>query len=134
MALAGSSPTRIVASPGGRPVRPVKASTSRARSARTRAAIALPSMIVAIALAGYVTGRVGRRSLSRAVRPPGTGGMPPGASTISALLGDRRVLGHELALAAVTGEPHDDHAARLRADHDALAERGVDDVVAQRPS
>ena len=44
----------------------------------------------------------------------------------------RRVVGHQLALGAVGGEAHDDHAARLdRGDH-ALAEGGVDDVVAGR--
>ena len=43
---------------------------------------------------------------------------------------DRRVVGHQLALAAVAGEADDDDAARLAADHHAVAERGVDDVVA----
>src|SRR3954451_9598311 len=47
----------------------------------------------------------------------------------SALL-DGRVLGHELALAAVRGDAHDDDAAGLEADHDAVAEGRVDDVVA----
>src|SRR3954470_22352352 len=98
MPLAGSSPTRIVASPGRRPVRATNASTSRATSSRTRAATALPSMIVATA-----------RTLA---------------------LGDRRVLGHELALGAVGREPHHDDAAGLGRRHDPFPEGGVDDVVA----
>src|SRR4051795_5988526 len=48
MALAGSSPMRIVARPGRRPVRCTNASTSPATSARTFAAIALPSMMSAL--------------------------------------------------------------------------------------
>src|SRR5438445_10470562 len=47
MSDAGSSPTSTVASPGGTPVSAVSAATSRATSARTSWAIALPSMIVA---------------------------------------------------------------------------------------
>src|SRR3954463_2275913 len=44
MALPGSSPTRIVANPGGRPLMRANASASSATSARTRAATALPSI------------------------------------------------------------------------------------------
>src|SRR3954449_4998775 len=51
--------------------------------------------------------------------------------TLALPLGERRVLGHELALRAIRREPHDDHPARLGTGHDALAERGMDDVVAQ---
>src|SRR4051812_44873410 len=100
MALAGSSPTSTVARPGRRPVRAVNASTSRATCARTRAAMALPSMMRAVM----------------------AGTLAPG---------QRRVLGHQLALRAVAGEAHDDHAARLDADHDPLAEGRVQDVLAE---
>ena len=62
-----------------------------ATSARTRAATALPSMI---------------RRCHR-------------AAILRVALRDRRVLGHQLALAAVGGEAHDDHAAGLDARHDA---------------
>ena len=43
---------------------------------------------------------------------------------------DRRVVGHQLALGAVVGEAHDDDPARLDRGDDAVAEAGVDDVVA----
>ena len=45
-------------------------------------------------------------------------------------LPERRVVGHQLALGAVAGEADDDHPARLDRGDDALAEAGVDDVVA----
>src|SRR5207248_11707042 len=45
-------------------------------------------------------------------------------------LRDRRVLCHELALRTVGCEAHDDDPAGLDSGHDALAERGVHDVVA----
>ena len=45
-------------------------------------------------------------------------------------LPDRRVVGHQLALGAVAGEADDDHPPRLDRGDDAVAEAGVDDVVA----
>ena len=45
--------------------------------------------------------------------------------------GDGGELGHQLALGAVAGEAHDDHPVRLHRDHDALAEGGMGDVLAQ---
>ena len=63
-----------------------------------------------------------RVALARAPR----GRAPRRASALA----DRRVVGHELALAALAGEVHDHDAAGLDAGDDALAERGVDDVVA----
>src|SRR5215212_5474248 len=100
MALAGSSPTRIVASPGARPYSATNASTSAATSARTRAATALPSMIWA--------------ATALILRPA---------------FCDWRVARHELALRAVGGEAHDDDV-RLDRCHDAVPERRMDDVVA----
>src|ERR1035437_8896772 len=91
----GSSPTSTVARPGVRPVRSVNARTSSATCSRTRAATALPSMIVA---------DIGRTLIASA---------------------DRRVLGHQLALRAVCGEAHDDHAAGLNACDDRSEERRV---------
>src|SRR5215217_5682354 len=85
----GSSPTRIVASPGRSPNCSANCSTSCATVLRTSAAIALPSMICA------------------AMR-----------STLSEL-GDRRVLRHELALAAVAGKAYDDDSAGFDRGHDA---------------
>src|SRR3954453_20848253 len=60
---------------------------------------------------------------------PPSCGHGPRHDSASALL-DRRVLRHELALAAVRGEAHDDDAAGLEADHDAVAEGCVGDGVA----
>src|SRR3954449_11958760 len=111
-ALAGSSPTRIVASPGDRPCSSVNAFTCSATCARTRAATALPSMIWAAMEAGTL--------------PPRRGCTPAAESALA----DRRVLGHELALGAVAREAYDDDPAGLDARHDALAERRVDAFVA----
>src|SRR5882672_7011765 len=123
---AGSSPTSTVASPGTRPVRSRNASTCWATSARTRAAIALPSMMLALTAWILRVGpapwrRAGRGSTATRVRPS------EGASTAA----DGRVLGHQLALGAVAGEPHDDHAVRLDARHDPLAEGRVHDVLTE---
>ena len=46
------------------------------------------------------------------------------------LLTDGRDVGHEAAVTALAGEVHDDDPARLQARHDAVAELGVDDLVA----
>src|SRR5215208_7082414 len=99
IADAGSSPTSTVARPGV----PGNDATSRATSAFTRAATALPSMISAL---------IGR-------------------AAYSAALLERRVVRHQLALGAVRGEADDHEAARLHADHHALAELRVDHVVAE---
>src|SRR5512143_144863 len=48
MAEAGSSPTRMTASPGGRRPLEARAATARATSLRNSAAIALPSRIWAV--------------------------------------------------------------------------------------
>src|SRR3954452_16173392 len=68
MAEPGSSPTRIVASPGGRPCSAVNCATPSPTSARTRAATALPSITVAgIAAAEAIAGR-GARARPQAQR------------------------------------------------------------------
>src|SRR3954447_22097669 len=102
MAEAGSSPTSTVARPGGGWPAATHSATSRATSPRTCAAIARPSMTVAVAA----------------------------VTTAASLLLDRGVVGHQAALGPVAGEAHDHDAARIHARHDALAEGGVDDVVA----
>ncbi len=64
-AEAGSSPTMIVARPGGRPCSAADASASSLTCARRRAATARPSMIVADTAAdpiGLLRGTAGRRS------------------------------------------------------------------------
>src|SRR5215218_267453 len=78
------------------------ASTSRATCSRTRAATALPS-------------------ITRALMRPGR---------LAAAL-QRCIVGHELALAAVAGEPHDYEAAGLDRSHYALAEVRMDHVFAE---
>src|SRR6478672_2866943 len=123
---AGSSPTSTVASPGTRPVRSRNTSTCSATSARTRAAIALPSMM--LALTAWIL-RVGPAPRRRAGRWSASTRARPSAAASTAA--DRRVLGHQLALGAVAGEAHDDHAVRLDARHDALAEGRVNDVLAE---
>src|SRR5919108_5229606 len=79
------------------------ASTSRATCSRTRAATVLPSMM-------------------RALMRPGR---------LAAAL-QWRVVGHELAFAAVAGEPHHHEPAGLDPGDDALAEVRVDHVLAER--
>ncbi len=44
----------------------------------------------------------------------------------------RGVVDHQLALRAITGEAHHDHAARFRPDHHSVAEGGVDHIVSER--
>src|SRR5271165_4077038 len=112
MAEAGSSPTSTVASPGERPKRSSNTATWPATSPRTRAAIALPSMIVA------VTGQM--------LSPRG-----PEETAAGSGAADRGVVGHQLALGAVAGEAHHDHAARLDPGDDPLAEGRMDYVLAE---
>src|SRR5215207_5648809 len=52
------------------------------------------------------------------------------AAIASARLPQRCVVGHQLALRALAGEANDDHAAGLHRGDYALAEAGVDDVIA----
>ncbi len=97
--------------PATRPTSRWKTSTSLATSARTRAAIALPSMIVALMGRCYA--------------------FAPGMETRVSAPAHRRVLGHQLSLRAIVGEAHDDHAAGLDAGDHAVAERRVHDVLAE---
>src|SRR2546423_15657143 len=102
---AGSSPTSTVARPGIRPPKAAASScTSRATRARTSAATALPSMTCEF-------------------------DSPPLRPKASDLL-QRRVVGHQLSLAGVGREAHDDHPTRLHAGDHALAAGGMHDVVA----
>src|ERR1019366_2625031 len=110
-AEAGSSPTSTVARPGARPVSAVKASTSLATSARTRAAIALPSIRVALMAQMLWVGA--------------------GKARLRSTSADRRVLGHQLAFRSISREAHHDHAARLHAGDHPVAEGRMHDVLAQ---
>src|SRR3954452_8393216 len=103
---AGSSPTRTVARPGMRP--PWLAASSRtaaATRARTSAATALPSMTITD---WFPLGPS---------QPPSQASRSP---TVNPAQG--RVVGHQLALAGVRREAHDDDPARLDARDHALAE------------
>src|ERR1700691_810591 len=123
----GSSPTSTVASPGVRPVPSVNARTRSDTSPRTRAAIALPSMIVAVMALIVRSRTAGCCSEQRMRRPVRHAAQAPPPTSRSAAT-DRRVLGHQLALGPVTREAHDDHAPGLHTRDDALAEGGVHDV------
>src|SRR3954469_11287572 len=68
MAEPGSSPTRSVASPGGRPCSVVNSATPSPTSARTRAATALPSITAAGIAAAEATAGWGARARPRAQR------------------------------------------------------------------
>src|SRR3954447_22711718 len=68
MAEPGSSPTRSVASPGGRPCSGVNSATSSPTSARTRAATALPSITAAGIAAAEAIAGWGARARPRAQR------------------------------------------------------------------
>src|SRR5919108_4685665 len=103
MADAGSSPTRIVASPGFRAMAP----TPRATRSRTRAATALPSMTRALTVPQRFA----------ATRP-------------SSLL-EGRIVGHQLAFAPVAREPHHNESAGLHPGDPPLAKVRVYDVLAE---
>src|SRR5580700_6590165 len=104
---AGSSPTRIVARPGARPVRSRNSATSRATSARTRAATSLPSMIVALMRSGTLKDR--------------------GALALC----DRREIRDHLALGVILAEPDHDDPAGFEPGHDTFAEFRMGDVLAE---